>query len=348
MTIHKALYTKCVEKVNEYWYADIVVVDESTMVNGDLFLSLLKNIRSGAKLILLGDINQLTPIGNCQVFHDILESNIVPTSRLTKPHRQALESGIIATSYKVYKQERLFNSSFVGSMVTGEKQDLKFDILPYKAETIQSLLSEFKNMRLTYDNILDLQIITPMKTGNTGCTNINNIIQKEYNQNAKDNSLRCCKMNGYTLYIGDKVINTKNKYNVQLNSDNDDEVTKYVNVYNGNIGIVKDIEDGKLLIDFEGIGEVYIVGSDKLSIELAYVVTVHKTQGSEFKGVIIPINTNSYIMQNNELLYTAVTRAKERCVIIAPNGCIQNCIKNKETKIKQTFLKDMLISGTVC
>ena len=141
------------------------------------------------------------------------------------------------------------------------------------------------------------------------------------------------------IRVGDNVLNTKNNYKC---TNPDGDVTP---VFNGNIGIVKAIEDnGYCTIDFVGIGEVLFSKGDSKNLELAYACTVHKMQGSGFTSTIVGMDTGSYIMNNSELLYTAITRAKKYCVLVGNNYAIRKAIQTKEVKTKQTFLKDMLMS----
>ena len=144
----------------------------------------------------------------------------------------------------------------------------------------------------------------------------------------------------YMIRVGDKVLNTKNNYKC---TNTDGDVTP---VFNGNIGIVKEIEDnGYCTIDFVGIGEVLFSKGDSKNLELAYACTVHKMQGSGFTSTIVGMDTGSYIMNNSELLYTAITRAKKYCVLVGNNYAITKAIQTKEVKTKQTFLKDMLLEN---
>lgn len=327
---------------------DIVLIDEATMINGTLFLSLLEAIPSGAKVIIMGDVQQLTPIGNCQVFADILDSGVLPIVKLTKPHRQALLSGIIPTSIKVANQEQIFTNKFEGSCILGDLQDMELDITTGKDSMCDKIISHFQQEMIKYNDIMEVQVCVPMRLrGDMSCYNLNSKIQNIYNpklSDTKDIEILLEKKNEeckkYILRPGDKVLNTKNNYKC-MNADGD--VTP---VFNGNIGLVKSIEDdGYCVIDFVGIGEVWFSKSDSKNLELAYACTVHKMQGSGFASTIVGMDTSSFIMNNSELLYTAITRAKKYCVLVGNNNAISNAIKNKEVKTKQTFLKDMLVEN---
>lgn len=350
-TIHRALGyqngTFVFNKENKL-AVDIVLIDEATMINGTLFLSLLEAIPSGAKVIIMGDVQQLTPIGNCQVFADILDSDVLPVVKLTKPHRQALMSGIIPTSIKVANQEPIFNNNFEGNDILGELNDMELDISSSKESLAETIIKHFQDEMKKYNDIMEVQVCVPMRLkGDLSCYNLNTKIQNIYNPKFNDGNeieilLEKKKDDAkkYIIRVGDKVLNTKNNYKC-TNLDGET-----IPVFNGNIGIVKDIEDaGYCIIDFVGIGEILFSKSDAKNLELAYSCTVHKMQGSGFTSTIVGMDTGSFIMNNCELLYTAITRAKKYCVLVGNNYAISKAIQNKEVKTKQTFLRDMLLEN---
>lgn len=350
-TIHRALGYQNGEFVynkNNKLVVDIVLIDEATMVNGTLFLSLLEAIPTGAKVIIMGDVQQLTPIGNCQVFADILESDVLPVVKLTKPHRQALMSGIIPTSIKVANQEQIFNNKFEGNDILGELRDMELDISNSKESMVDCIIRHFQIEMEKFNDIMEVQVCVPMRLkGELSCYNLNTKIQNLYNPKFNDSNeieifleKKDNEAKKYIIRVGDKVLNTKNNYKC-INSYGD-----IAPVFNGNIGIVKEIEDnGSCVIDFIGIGEVIFGKSDAKNLELAYACTVHKMQGSGFTSTIVGMDSGSYIMNNSELLYTAITRAKKYCVLVGNNYAISKAIKTKEVKTKQTFLKEMLMKN---
>ncbi|GLB26504.1 ATP-dependent RecD-like DNA helicase [Lacrimispora xylanolytica] len=350
-TIHRALGYQngqfMFNKLNKL-AVDIVLIDEATMINGTLFLSLLEAIPSGAKVIIMGDVQQLTPIGNCQVFADILDSNVLPVVKLTKPHRQALMSGIIPTSIKVASQEQIFTNSFDGNVVLGELKDMELDITGNKESLPNSIIRHFQCEMEKYKDIMEVQVCVPMRLkGELSCYYINTKIQDIYNPKFNDGNeieilLEKKKENvkKYLIRVGDKVLNTKNNYKC-INSNGDNTP-----VFNGNIGIIKEIgDDGYCIIDFVGIGEIVFSKSDSKNLELAYACTVHKMQGSGFTSTIVGMDSSSFIMNNSELLYTALTRAKKYCILVGNNFAVSKAIQTKEVKTKQTFLRDMLLEN---
>ena len=352
-TIHRALGYQNGEfmfnKENKL-AVDIVLIDEATMINGTLFLSLLEAIPTGAKVIIMGDVQQLTPIGNCQVFADILDSNVLPVVKLSKPHRQALRSGIIPTSIKIANQQQIFDGNYTGNAIIGELEDMELDISGKgNDESISDkIIKHFQVELEKFHDIMEVQICVPMRLrGELSCYNLNSKIQSIYNpklSNCNEIEIFLEKKNDeakkYIIRAGDKVINTKNNYKC-INSEGD--ITP---VFNGNMGIVKEIEkNGMCTIDFIGIGEVIFTKSDCKNLELGYACTVHKLQGSGFCSTIVGLDNSSYIMNNSELLYTAITRAKKYCILVANNYAVVKAIQTKEVKTKQTFLKDMLLEN---
>ena len=352
-TIHRALGYQNGEfmfnKENKL-AVDIVLIDEATMINGTLFLSLLEAIPTGAKVIIMGDVQQLTPIGNCQVFADILDSNVLPVVKLSKPHRQALRSGIIPTSIKIANQQQIFDVNYTGNAIIGELEDMELDISGKgNDESISDkIIKHFQVELEKFHDIMEVQICVPMRLrGELSCYNLNSKIQSIYNpklSNCNEIEIFLEKKNDeakkYIIRAGDKVINTKNNYKC-INSEGD--ITP---VFNGNMGIVKEIEkNGMCTIDFIGIGEVIFTKSDCKNLELGYACTVHKLQGSGFCSTIVGLDNSSYIMNNSELLYTAITRAKKYCILVANNYAVVKAIQTKEVKTKQTFLKDMLLEN---
>lgn len=317
-----------------------VFIDESTMVNGSLFLSILKAIPTGATLIICGDIKQLTPLGNCQVFYDVLKYSNVQKIELTKPHRQALKSGVISTSMSISNQKQILSPMDIGDFVFGELQDMIVKIQEDRTkifdEIIQTFITEYNKTK----DIIETQVILAVKNrGDVSCYYVNQKIQEIVNPvRNKFNSIEILSHSignqkyYYNIQVGDKVINIKNNYNC-MNTNGD-----IVPIFNGNIGIVKEINGDECIIDFIGIGEVIFEKSNWSNLVLAYALTCHKVQGSGFDNVIIGLDSNSYLMNNSEWLYTAITRARKMCTLITTNSTLMQTIRQKETKKKQTFL----------
>lgn len=318
-------------------FEDIIIVDESSMVNGELFLMVLKAIRSGCKVVILGDDGQLQAIGDCAVFSDLLTTNKIPVIKLSKIHRQAQKSAIITKSIDIRNQIEIYPRYFEGHMVLGELKDLELYIQQEKEGLDNVAVREFFKRLEIHKNILEVQIITAVKArGNLSTKCLNEKIQKKYNENAsKEDAINYTTKDGITIYIGDKVINTKNNYKTR-----DVDLEEYP-IFNGNIGIVEDIIDDTVYVKF-GERVVIISGKDRDALNLAYAITVHSSQGSQWESVISTFDTSMWVLLNVEMLYTALTRASKHQTLIAEDRAIRHAIKTVEQKTKQTYLSRFL------
>lgn len=318
--------------------ADIVIVDESSMVNGELFLKLLKAIRSGCKLIVLGDDGQLQAIGDCSVFSDLLTTEKIPVIKLNKIHRQAQKSAITTKSIAIRNQERIYPRGFVGHTILGELQDLELYIQKEKDGLHQQVIESFKNELIkNNNNVLEVQVIVPMKNrGDLSTQALNTSLQRVYNKEVgKSNVVFWTKEDGTKLYVGDKVINTKNNY--KSKNSNGDECP----VYNGSIGIITKISKDGVVVQFDGF-DIVFNKSIVESLSLAYAITVHSSQGSQWDSVIVALDASAWLLLTVEMLYTAITRASKHCVLIAEDKAINHALKTVEQKTKQTYLSRFL------
>lgn len=341
-TIHKLLNLNGVEECpngNTTIYADIVILDEASMVSGDLFLKLLKSIRNGTKLVILGDDGQLQAIGNCAVFNDLLatKTELLPVVELTKIHRQAQASAIITKSIDVRNQKALFPPKFTGYSKLGELQDLELFIMSEKEKILETLVCEFFKNLQEIGNIFEVQIITAVKHRGTLCTdNINEVIQKLYNKNiAYENRNEYITSADVLILEGDKVINRRNNYEMETVDGSP------ISIFNGDIGEVVNIVDDCIVVNFNDV-LVKVEGSDRNNLDLAYAITVYSSQGSQWERVICAFDTSMWILLNVEMLYTAMTRASKHCVITAQDSAIRQSIRTVEQKTKQTYLSRFL------
>ena len=335
-TIHKLLGIgkdygdRKTKKIN----TDILIIDEASMINGTLFEKLLYSIDNGTKVLILGDTGQLTAIGNCNVFADIINSGIVPTVQLKTVHRQGKTSAINSKAIDIRHQKRIFDYSFIGTIAYGEKQDLIAHVLE-KEDMLGLVKEKFSQRLLDVNDVREVQVITPMKNrGEISTKTINLAIQEMYTDTSKKYFLG---KEGVKIYKGDKVINTKNNYKSKDESDN---ITP---IFNGSIGIVKKITEKEVLIDFIGIGVVVVKDVNFDNIDLAYAITVHSSQGSQWRSTIVAIDILSYKLLNVELVYTAITRAIENCDFIIQPSAMNMAIRTVENKNKQTLLKNYLL-----
>lgn len=319
---------------------DILIIDEVSMIGGYLFYHLLRAVKSGAKVILLGDIGQLESIGECKVASDIIESPEIPTVMLDKIHRQAAKSGIITGSISIRKGTQIIQKDYAGEMVLGELQDLLLDCYSDKSNTFFKTLEHFQKEMEEVKNVMEVQILCPVKNNGEACTwNINNAIQDLYNpEDKKKKQVEVFYGSGKLGYLreGDKVINRKNNYKTY----NDAGIN--TPIYNGNIGILREIDDEMYIIDFENIGTV-IVDKDQLkSIELGYAISVHSSQGDQWRNVIVALDYSSYTLLSRELVYTAITRAQKHCTLVAQNSALRYAISQEKLSEKTSHLVDCL------
>lgn len=320
---------------------DIYVVDEASMIHLELILSLLKTIPNGAKLFILGDVGQLQSLTTGNLLTDIINSNTLPVAKLTKVYRQGMESGILSTSVDVRNQKQLCKYKEDKDVILGTKQDLR---LITRAENIgleDLVVKTYGNYYEESENVLDIQILSPLKEkGSLAANNLNITIQNYLLPYLSETFYECNKLK---FHIGDKVINTKNNYGAKTEDD------EKVAVFNGSIGLVVDfVKDAGiitgLIIDFIGIGRVVYVKEDCAKLNLAYAITVHSSQGSEFKNIIYVLPMQAYSLLNKENVYTAITRGKKHCTIVAESSALHKAISTSEINSKMTFLQSMLCS----
>lgn len=319
---------------------EIIILDELSMVDGTLFYKLVQAIKNNSKLIMLGDTGQLENIGVGNIMNDLINSGIITHINLTQIHRQAQKSAITLESLNVRKGIQIIEKDFEGIEIRGELQDLELDIYKDSKPTAEKIMEHFKQLYEKVDNIMDLQVIVPVKTRGEACTlKLNNTIQA-YLRDIKDEPEDevCVKIgDDYCIFVGDKVMNTKNNYKTM------NENGEVVPIMNGNLGIVEEIlEDNMMIINFERIGRILIPTDHVSSIELGYAMTTHKSQGSGFKYIICGLDNSHYKMRTKEMLYTMMTRAKQYCVICAENKALRYAISNSGASDKQTFLSDFL------
>lgn len=319
---------------------NLYILDEISMVDAKIFYYLLRAIPDGAKLICLGDSGQLESIGCGNVAYDMIHSAEIPTIELTKIHRQAAKSAIITQSVAVRNSKQIVPKDWVGTETRGELQDLELHCYSDSSNTFYEVMEIFSKLMAQKDfNIMDCQIIVPIKTRGDACTyKINNTIQELYNPASKNKKeiTRLSNNNPFILREGDKVINTVNNYRLQTP------------IYNGNIGTIKSIwyseeADSRIMtIDFIGIGNVDVPEDCWIGIELGYAITVHKYQGSQSKNVIFGLDFTAYSLLTRELVYTGITRAQKKCYLICQTGALRYATAQQGVSTKQTHLQDCL------
>lgn len=319
---------------------NIYILDEISMVDAYLFYYLLRAIPNGAKLVCLGDPGQLESIGCGNIAHDMINSAEIPTVTLTKIHRQAAKSAIITESIKIRNGQQIISKDWVGEDIRGELQDLHIDCFSDKTNTYYKIVQSFVSLMANKDfNIMETQIIVPVKNNGSACTyELNNSIQEMYNPEDRSKKEHSGFSNGkpYILREGDKVMNVVNNYKTSPP------------IYNGNIGIIRyidydeDMDEEIMLIDFKGIGEVKVPKESWNNIELGYAITVHKSQGDQANHIIFGLDFTSYSLLSREMIYTGITRAKKKCDLIAQTGALRMAISKEGVSKKQTHLQQCL------
>ncbi|WP_313069919.1 AAA family ATPase [Lacrimispora sp.] len=327
---------------------DIIVLDEISLVGGEIFLSLIKAIPDGCKLIILGDMGQLESIGCMNLAHDIYNSDYITTIELTKIHRQAQKSGIITASQSIRNGEPIFDKKFVGFETMGELQDMHFDIVDTSSETREMAVKHFiekYNSCIVKKEIMDIQILATCKErGNSSVFNLNQDIQKYLNpQEAfkQEIEVQLSKDKQFFLREGDKVMCIKNNYKL-FNIEG-----IKTPVFNGWVGILKTINVYTNMVEifFPIINDTvcFTITEVSSSVILGYASTTHKYQGSSAKCIIGVLDSSvPPDMLTKELLYTMITRAEDECTIVAQNAALYKAVLQSGISDKNTFLTELL------
>jgi exodeoxyribonuclease V alpha subunit len=307
--------------------ADLVLVDEVSMMDLPLAYALVQAVPDHAALILVGDVDQLPSVGPGAVLSDMIASKAVATVRLTEVFRQAAQSQIIQAAYRVNSgqmpvfQVPVDQSDFY--FVQAEDPDKAVD-------RVVQVVSDRIPQRFGFDPINDIQVLTPMNRGVLGARNLNQLLQAKLNPpgDAKAQVERF----GYTFRVGDKVLQTENDYNKD--------------VFNGDLGVVTkvDLDESELSVDYDGRVVVYDFGElDELMP--AYAMSIHKSQGSEFPAVVIPVHTQHYMMLQRNLLYTGITRGKRLVVLVGMTKAVAIAVKRADAVKRYTALRSRLQDG---
>lgn len=364
LTIHRALEYKPglgFERDEEYPLdAKLVVCDEGSMLDIELAHSLVSAIEDGAKLIIMGDIKQLASVGAGNVLKDLIEYKeecknkpLLNVITLNVIKRQDLLSGIVKNAQRIINDEIILNEDVTKDFYVQYKDTVK-DIQGYTVNSIKRLVSKYH-----YD-FNDIQVLIPQKNGPLGTYAFNYLLQSIFNPYATDNNKvfkTSFETNIYNtiekfeLYIhkNDKVIHTKNNYNLSLYTK--DGFGKYKilenksGVTNGETGVVEEIVkiDNKqtVIVKYDDFYAFYSDGVEEL--ELAYAITIHKSQGSSWRGIILPITSNHLYMLSNNLIYTGITRAREFCTVIGDKQGISSAIKTHKDYYRYSGLKEKLL-----
>jgi exodeoxyribonuclease V alpha subunit len=287
----------------------------------DLLLTnhLLKAVRPGTHVLFVGDIDQLPSVGAGDVLRNLIHSGIAPITRLNTIFRQAADSKIITNAHLINQGKFPVFSQGSGDFFFFPAEDAE-----KAADWIIEIVTERIPQKFGFDAIHDIQVLAPIYRGPAGVIALNDRLQEKLNPPAKDKPER--RMFGTTFRLGDKVMQTQNNY------DKD--------VYNGDIGFIRSLDmiEQSLTIEFDGRA-VTFDWSETDQLNLAYVVSVHKAQGSEFPAVVMPVVTQHYTMLQRNLLYTAITRARKLCVLSGSRRAIGMAVRNNKVTERFTALE---------
>ncbi len=320
--------------------ADVIIIDEASMIDILLMNSLLKALAPGAKLILVGDVDQLPSVGPGNVLRDMIESKVITTVRLRHIYRQADESLITVNAHRINDGEMPFLNDRDKDFFFIQK-NANHEIVDEILDLIKNRLPFFKD---GFDPIKDMQILSPTRKGEIGIYNLNKRIQEILNPPSKDKAERDLK--DFIFREGDKVMQIKNNYNLEWTKINGSGEASGTGVFNGDIGYIKEIdnENKRLLVVFDDDRQVYYDFINLDELELAYAITIHKSQGSEFKVVLIPISYGPPMLMTRNLIYTAVTRAKDLVVLVGLKQALYVMINNNTITERFSNLKQRIIN----
>ncbi|MCD7861917.1 MAG: ATP-dependent RecD-like DNA helicase [Lachnospiraceae bacterium] len=304
--------------------ADVVIIDEMSMVDIHLFASLLQAIAVGTRLVLVGDVDQLPSVGPGQVLRDLIRSECFPVVTLKHIFRQAQESDIVVNAHKINRGEPLTFSNQSKDFFLLERNDANV-IYKHMLQLITQMLPKYVNA-----SPYDIQVLTPMRKGALGVEQLNLILQRYLNP--PDPGKKEYQTGSTLLRVGDKVMQVKNNYQIEWEvlGRYNIPIDKGMGIFNGDMGRVCEIREAaeELVVEFEEGKRVTYPFSTLEELELAYAVTIHKSQGSEYPAVIMPLLGGPRMLFNRNLLYTGVTRAKNCVVILGSSNCVQEMIQN--------------------
>ena len=313
--------------------ADVLIVDEASMMDVLLTHSLLKAVAPGTQLILVGDVDQLPSVGAGNVLKDLIDSEVMPVARLTEIFRQAAESAIIMNAHKINKGQypslnEKENDFFFVRRQTPE--DVTHAIL----ELVSERLPKYKKL----DPRNDIQVLSPMRKSPLGVVSLNNILQERLNPAHPDKKER--EYGTVIFREGDKVMQIRNNYDAtwELFDDKGRSLDYGEGVFNGDMGTILSIKSLGLVVQFDDGRQVAYEFSQLEELELAYAVTVHKSQGSEYRVVVIPVYSGPPMLLTRNLLYTAVTRAKELAVLVGEPSTLERMVDNNRISRRYTAL----------
>lgn len=318
---------------------DVVIIDEMSMVDIFLLQALLKAIPCGTRLILVGDVNQLPSVGAGEVLSDIMKSDAFPSVVLEKIYRQDEDSHIVVNAHKINRGEEIALDNKSKDFFFLERNQVPV-IYKHMVELISDKLPKYLKV-----NPQEIQVLTPMKKGDLGTEELNRVLQQYLNPPAKDK--KEYKSGDDRLFReGDKVMQIRNNYQIEweVRSKYGIPIDGGVGVFNGDVGRIKRIDSNNqtITVEYDECKQVDYTYSMLDELELAYAITVHKSQGSEYPAVVLPLLMGPRMLMNRNLLYTAITRAKNLVTILGSKEVVYTMIRNKRENERFTSL-DMRI-----
>lgn len=318
--------------------ADVVIIDEMSMVDIRLFQALLKAVAPGTRLVLVGDVNQLPSVGAGQVLRDLIESRQFPTVELKKIFRQAEQSDIVVNAHRINNGETIAMDNKSKDFFVLERNDVNV-IYKHMIQLISEKLPKYVNA-----TPYDIQVLTPMRKGSLGCETLNGILQQYLNPPAPGKREHIS--GGQTYREGDKVMQVKNNYQLEweIVSRYGIPVDRGTGVFNGDMGKILEINESasSLIVEYDEQRRVTYPFTLLDELELSYAVTIHKSQGSEYPAVILPLLSGPRMLFNRNLLYTAVTRARSCVTILGSSATVKGMIENNSENRRFTALADRI------
>ena len=319
--------------------ADVIIIDEMSMVDISLMHALLKAVNVGTRLILVGDVNQLPSVGPGNVLRDIIESERFPVVKLTKIFRQAAESDIIVNAHKINDGEHV--------PLDKRSRDFLFIRREYPSDIVRDMMVLLRDKLPNYvqADSTEIQIMTPMRKGVLGVEQLNKILQENFNPPGPDKQE---KESGGTIFRkGDKVMQIKNNYQIEWETRNRYGIPmeRGMGVFNGDTGIIRGVNlfAETLEVEFDEGKMVEYSFKQLEELELAYAITIHKSQGSEYPAVVIPVHSGPRMLMTRNLIYTAVTRAKKCVCLVGVPEVFQFMVDNEVEQKRYSGLKDRIM-----
>lgn len=346
-TIHRLLEMGVSDNENSFFgrgegeplEGDVIIVDEASMIDIMLMNSLLKAIKLGTRLIIVGDADQLPSVGPGNVLRDLIDSEFIKVVRLKDIFRQGKESMIITNAHRINNGELPYLNKKGG--------DFFFDNRESNEEILETIL-DLVNRRLPlfnskWNKIRDFQVLSPTRKGILGVDNLNNELQSILNPPSKDKKER--KFKDSVFREGDKVMQTKNNYSLKWNRINGYGDNEGVGIFNGDMGFIESIseENRTVTVVFDEERRIVYDNLYVEELELAYAITIHKSQGSEFKVIITPAFMGSAFLMNRNILYTGITRAKELVVVVGNQRALKYMVDNTNSMERYSSLKERIL-----